>query len=149
MHILTIHLGCVEWHRFGEMRSCLQREYYVEYPSANNRFMNACKETLWFSCLLLVNKWCYKFNTFLTILPNILSPIIQYFALTYWTWRLSLISLQIAGLLALHPCPLFSTPSCNPESHSVPVHASPWIKKVTNIKIIRNVPAGLHSSKSN
>jgi len=46
MHILTIHLGCVERHKFGEMRSCLQREYYVGYPSASNRFMNARNETI-------------------------------------------------------------------------------------------------------
>jgi len=27
---VIFYLGCVEWLRFGEMKSCLQREYYVE-----------------------------------------------------------------------------------------------------------------------
>jgi hypothetical protein len=81
-----------------------------------------------FGDLLLVNGWCYKFNTFVTILPNILCHLIYWYAVTYSSWCLCLHSLQTDNLLALHPCLLVSTLSCYPESHSLPLHASPWIQ---------------------
>jgi len=96
------------------------------WHSTSVRFINASKATLWFWWFIAGNWICYKFNTFLTIFPNILSLLILHFAVTYWTWRLYVHSLQTAHLLALHPGSLVSAPSCNPENHSVPVHASPW-----------------------
>jgi hypothetical protein len=62
--------------------------------------------------------------------------------------RLSLYSLQIARLLALHPFPLVSTQSYNPESPFAPVCASSW-RQGNKYKELSDMPVQNYTSAIN